>query len=175
MRRLLLFMIILITTTIVSFGLTITLLDGCSFDRYVKVEAGEYFPVETGSFHDSPAVSLISSLQIDREDNTMELGLVNGSIISSALSARSKQDWPSGCPANLGSTRMEVVDLEINELTIGDVVIRNPILVRNCPDDPQRLILREDGQIGGDGTACSQDDTCIHFKPANLANRLDLN
>ena len=63
---------------------------------------------------------------------------------------------------------MEVLDLEINELTIGDVVIRNPILVRNCPDDPRRLILREYGQVGGAGTACSQDDTCIHFKPAKL-------
>ena len=90
MRRLLLFMIILITTTIVSFGLTITLLDGCSFDRYVKVEAGEYLPVDTGSFHDNPPTSLISSLHIDREDNTVELRLINGSIISSALSARLK-------------------------------------------------------------------------------------
>ena len=90
MRKPNLSIIVLITTTVVSFGLTITLLDGCSLDRHVKVEAGEYLPVDRGSFHDSPATSLISSLHIDREDNTVELRLINGSIISSALSARLK-------------------------------------------------------------------------------------
>lgn len=169
MRKLYLFIIVLIATMVVSFGLTITLLNGCSFDRYVEVEDGDYVPVDTESIHDSPTADLIYGMHIDRENNSMKLMLEDGSIISSFFSARPKQDLPSGCPANLGSTKMEILDLEVRELAIGTIVINHPVLVRNCPDDPERVILREDGQIGGVGTACAQDDRCIHFKPGTPA------
>ena len=67
MRKLPLFIIVLITTMVVSFGLTITLLNGCSFDRYVEIEAGDYIPVDGGSIHNSPAADLINSMYINRE------------------------------------------------------------------------------------------------------------
>ena len=169
MRKLPLFIFVLITTMVVSFGLTVILLNGCSFDRYVEVEAGDYIPVDEGSIHNSPAVDLINGMHIDRENDSIKLILEDGSIITNSFSARPKQEWPSGCPANLGSTKMEVLDLEVNEITIGNLVINDPILVRNCPDDPERVILREDGEIGGTGTACAQGDTCVHFKPGTPA------
>jgi hypothetical protein len=146
-------------------ALTFVALTGCSMDRWVEVEGGDYVLVDTESVHASPAADLINGMHIDRENNSIKLMLVDGSTITNSFSARPKQEWPSGCPANLGSTRMEVLDLEVNEITIGSLLINDPILVRNCPDDPERVILREDGQIGGAGTACSQDDKCIHFKP----------
>lgn len=153
--------IMLASAVVLTFALTA----GCSMDRWVEVRSGDYIPVDNESIYDSPATGMVDSMQIDRQNNTMKLVLTDGSIISSALSARPKEDWPSGCPANLGSTRMEVLDLDVNEIAIGDIVIDSPILVRNCPDDPERVILREDGQIGGAGTACAHDDDCIHFKP----------
>jgi hypothetical protein len=148
-------------------ALTFVTLTGCSMDRWMEVEGGDYMPVDTESVHASPAADLINSIHIDRENNSIKLMLADGSIITNSFSVRPKQEWPSGCPANLGSTRMEVLDLELNKITIGNIVINDPILVRNCPDNPERVILREDGQIGGAGTACAQNVTCIHFKLGN--------
>ena len=147
--------------------LTFSLLTGCSMDRWVEVEGGDYVPADTDSVHTSPAADLINSMHIDRENNSIKLILTDGSTITNSFSMRPKQEWPSGCPANLGSTRMEVLDLELNKITIENIVINDPILVRNCPDNPKRVILREDGQSGGAGTACAQNVTCIHFKLRN--------
>jgi len=153
-------------------ALTIVALTGCSIDRWVEVEGGDYVPVDTESVHAFSAADLINSMHIDRENNGIKLILADGSTITNSFSARPMQEWPSGCPANLGSTRMEVLDLELNKITIGNIVINEPILVRNCPDYPERVILREDGQIGGAATACAQNDTCIHFKLANPSESL---
>lgn len=138
---------------------------GCLSDRWVEVEGGDYVPLDTPDINDSPAAGLVSSMYIDRNTNTLELKLQNGLIIKQSFSARQKQDWPSGCPTNIGSTKMEVLDLEDKELVIGDITIHNPVLVRNCPEDPVRVILREDGQIGDAGTAFSEDAISIRFKP----------
>ena len=140
------------------------LLSGCSFDRWVEFNGGDYIPVAAGVHQDSPA-KLVKSMTVAREGSTLKLILKDGSIINESFTARSKQDWPSGCPANLGSTRMEVLDLNISELTIGSVVLSNPVLVRDCPGNPERVILREDGLMGGSGTACAGNDKCIHLKP----------
>ena len=106
----------------------VLLLTGCSFDRWVEVNEGDYIPVDVGKAHDGLTANLVKSMTIDRENNTMKLTMEDGSIISESFTARPRQDWPSGCPANLGSTRMEVLDLDINVLTIGQVVFGNPIV-----------------------------------------------
>ena len=155
---------ITLTVTILSLAILVALLPGCYFDRWVEVRDGYYVPIDTESSHPSPAVYLIRNMHVDRENNNLELTLEDGSSVKQSFAARQKQSWPSACPASLGSTRMEVLDLEENKLVIGDITINNPILVRNCPDDPERVILREDGQIGGAGTACAHDEKCIHFK-----------
>ena len=170
MKRLHLCTLIFIVATIFSFVLAVTLISGCSLDSTVKVETGDYVPLDTGSIHEMPAAELIIVMRIDRENNGMELLLKNGSVISQSFAARPKQDWPSGCPANFRSTRMEILDIEVSELVMGDTTIKKPILVRNCPGDPERVILREDGQIGGAGTACAQNDKCIHFKPLPISS-----
>jgi len=142
----------------------VLILTGCSFDRWVEVNEGDYIPVDVGKAHDGLTANPVKSMTIDRENNTMKLAMEDGSIISESFTARPRQDWPSGCPANLGSTRMEVLDLDVNVLTIGQVVFGNPILVRTCPRNPEVVILREDGQIGGSGTACAGNNKCIHLK-----------
>ena len=91
--------------------------------------------------------------------------LEDETTISNSYTVRPRQDWPSGCPANLGSTKMEILDLNVNAITIGKTVIHEPIIVRNCPDEPERVILRENGQLSGTGTACAQNSACVHFMP----------
>jgi hypothetical protein len=58
---------------------------------------------------------------------------------------------------------MEVLDIQSSNLSIAGMTFNNPILVRNCPPDPNTLILREDGTIGGGGSACAWPDKDIHF------------
>lgn len=154
----------------VALALTITLaiFSGCSFDKYVEVTEGEYILVNTGTaYHDNSGTKLIENMTVDRKNETLEIHLTDGTDIHSAIVSRLKEEWPSGCPANIGSTKMEVLDLEIDRLAIGHILLNNPVLVRDCPQNPERLVLREDGQIGGSSTACAGNDKCFHFKSSS--------
>ena len=152
-------------TTALVLTIILTIFSACSFDKFVKVTEGEYIPVNTGTdYHDNSGTRLIESITVDRNNETLEVHLTDGTVIQSSIISRVKKEWPSGCPANIGSTRMEVLDVEVDILTIGDIILNNPVLVRDCPQNPERVILREDGQIGGSGTACAGNDKCFHFK-----------
>jgi hypothetical protein len=61
---------------------------------------------------------------------------------------------------------MEVLELEIETLTIASTTFHRPLLVRNCPPNPEEVVLRSSGEIGGAGTACSWTDECIAFETA---------
>jgi hypothetical protein len=69
---------------------------------------------------------------------------------------------------------MEVLDLEEDTLTIGPIILNEPIIVRDCPRDPMRVVLREDGEIEASGSACSWTDTCICFEPKRDLPRVDV-
>jgi hypothetical protein len=156
------FGVIALTSTIIT-----TTLAGCSFDKRVEVAEGDYIPVNAGTMgHDDSGISLIESVTVDRERDTVEVRLRDGAIIDATFTARPEKEWPSGCPTNIGSTKMEVLDLDVDELAIGHIVLKSPVLVCNCPQNPERVILRENGQMGGSGTACAGNDKCIHFKPS---------
>lgn len=130
---------------------------GCSLSRWVGVEPGEY-AAEAGARG-------IQKLDINREQRRMVLTLDDGSEIVAAFVPRDRAAWPAGCPTNINSTRMEVLDIAEEELTIGATTFRHPVLVRDCPRDPVRLVLRADGAIGGGGGACQYPEPCIEFAP----------
>ncbi len=59
-------------------------------------------------------------------------------------------------------TPVEMIDAQI----LRDLRFQHPILVRDCPGEPARIIFREDGEIGGGGKACRWlEDECIFFEP----------
>lgn len=140
-----------------------TVLAGCSLDRWVEVEPGEYNFVQARGFTGKPNGAEIRQLFIDRKDKSVTFTLVNGNEIIRSFVPRDRREWPSGCPANIQSTRMEILDLEMQTLTSGTITLRNPILVRNCPSNPVQVVLREDDDIGGGGTACQVQDQCLIF------------
>jgi hypothetical protein len=156
-----------------TFIIITPILTGCSFDKLVEVAEGDYIPVNAETRgHDDSGISLIESINVDRDRDTVEVRLMDGAIINVSFNARPKAEWPSGCPANLGSTKMEVLDLMVEDLAISHIILKSPVLVRNCPQDPEKVILREDGHIGGSGTACAGNDRCIHFKPGTPSEPL---
>jgi hypothetical protein len=155
----------------VVFGLILATswLVGCSLDRSINVEPGGYIVgAGRGAYHQL-ASEVIRHLEIDRDRNLVVLSLADGSEISTAFSPRQPADWPEGCPTNIYTYQMEVLEIEQSRLMIGEVAMDNPVLVRDCPPEPEQVVLREDGDIGNargaSGTACSWTDTCISFKP----------
>jgi hypothetical protein len=108
----------------------------------------------------------IRAMDIDREQSLVTFALVDGAEISASFVPRDKAEWPAGCPTNIHSTHMEVLDIETEALTIEGLTLSHPILVRACPPDPARVVLRESGKIGGGGAACTDQGRCIFFGPA---------
>ncbi len=143
--------------------LAAVMLTGCSADRWSSVEPGKYAVANRAGTANVIALAEIQKLEIDRDKRLATFTLVDGSESIVSFTPRDRAVWPSGCPANINSTRMEVLDIEENLLTVGSITFSNPALVRDCPPDPIRVVLREDGAIGGSGGACTDMNKCIFF------------
>ncbi len=144
-------------------AVVLSTLSGCSTDRWAEVEPGEYTVIDIHSESNGETISGIETLVVERESNTIVIELQDGPPLVATFVSREKQDWPAGCPSNIGSTRMEILDIQSGDLSIGGITFGNPVLVRNCPPNPNTIVLREDGTIGGAGSACAWPDKDIHF------------
>jgi hypothetical protein len=142
------------------------LLAGCSMTRRVGIEAGEYELVCGEGAANSVAMQAIQGMEIDRGQRLVAFVLADGSEIITPFVPRDRAGWPEGCPTNVHSTQMEVLDLEAKALSFESLVLNRPILVRACPPNPEHVVLREDGEIGGGGAACANESQCIFFGPA---------
>jgi|GEM_PF-1292404 len=143
------------------------LMAGCVRHRWLEVEPGEYTQVR-GTDEASRAVARhIRALSVDRDAGTATINLDDGSQIPLALAPRERSEWPEGCPTNILSHHMEVLDVEESDLAIASVTFQEPVLVRNCPGEPQEIVLREAGSIGDAGSACR--DSCLVFGRAGTS------
>jgi hypothetical protein len=145
-------------------------LTGCLTGRRVEVAAGEYAPV-LGAGASGPA-SAIEAVHVDRDNQTAWFMLADGPQIIVSFSPLPRAEWPVGCPTNIYSTHMEVLEIETEALSIASAVFHRPVLVRNCPPEPVEIVLRSSGEIGGTGNACSGTGECITFKMASVATSL---
>mgnify|MGYP001814009311 CR=1 FL=1 len=155
----------ILSASIATLTLVTVLLSACSLDRRATVEPGAYAILDDGAARSLAVAREIQSLEIDRDQNLMTLTLLDGSQIVASFVPRERQDWADGCPTNINSTRMEVLDIVQDPLIIGATSLSRPIVVRDCPRDPVRIVLREDGAIGGAFTACPHPEPCISFAP----------
>jgi hypothetical protein len=126
---------------------------GCSTDRWLEIAAGEYAPVR-GAGASGPA-STIEAVRVDRDNQTAWFMLTDGSQVIVSFTPLPRAEWPAGCPTNIYSTYMEVLEIETEALTIASTTFHRPVLVRNCPSTPKEIVLRSSGKIGGSGNACS--------------------
>ena len=149
------------TIIVVLAALVGSALSGCS--RSAMVESGEYIVADAYGEADEANIRAVT-LEINRDERLAAFTLADGSEIVTSFMPRAGK-WPSGCPSNIGVTNMEVFDIEEAMLTLDSVTFNKPILVRDCPPEPNQVVLREDGEIGGAGTACNWPDTCIFFAP----------
>jgi len=146
-------------------GVLVGVLAAVQRDRWACVGAGEYTAIaSTGAAH-GDASQCIEKLCIDRAAATATFTLVDGSQIRTQFVSRSRSTWPRGCPSNLRSTRMEVLELQSKALIAGPRAYRHPVLIRDCPKGPPRVVLRSDGAMGG-GVACLGASSCVVFVDA---------
>lgn len=134
-----------------------SLLSGCVPDNQVPLVSGSYVPVPGGT------PGPIALIEVDQSGQEVVFYLQDGSGVAVSITARDRADWPSGCPTNINSTSMEVLDIAEGPLMLDGLTFADPILVRDCPAEPDRIALREDGPVGGGGGACLGVDNCLHF------------
>ena len=139
------------------------LVAGCSISRWSEIEQGQYVALQGSPATHEIAARRVQKLVIDRNQRQMLLTFVDGSETLASFIPRKRAEWPSGCPSNINSTRMEVLEIAEDPLIIETTAFSHPILVRDCPPEPARLVLREDGAIGGGGSACPYPEPCIFF------------
>jgi hypothetical protein len=151
-----------ITVTVV-YLLILGGLAGCSLDRWAEIEGGDYVVAPREDLTGQIGDGVVQRMGVDRQKRQVAFYLLDGSEIITSFVPRDREDWPAGCPTNISMTRMEVLDLELDTLTIGSDTFKDPILVRDCPRNPERLVLRPEGGIGGSGTACDSSQDCIYF------------
>ena len=144
-----------------------SLLTGCLIDSWAEIAPGEYAPVRGAGC--SRLASTVDAVRVDRDHRTAWFLLADGSLAVVSYVPWPRTEWPAGCPTNINSTHMEVLELETETLTIASTTFRRPLLVRNCPPSPEEVVLRSSGEIGGAGTACSGTGECIAFAPASSA------
>lgn len=137
------------------------MLAGCSINRWIEVEPGEYTPVRQTGTVEQMAASTIQKMKIDRGQQIATIILADGSTVTVSYLPRNRSQWLIGCPTNIGATHLEVLDILETPLIIGSIAFTNPILVRDCPSDSVRFVLREDGLINSGGGACADLDKCV--------------
>ena len=147
-----------------------SLLTGCLTRRWVDIAAGEYAPVH-GAGASGPA-SMIEAVRVDRDNQTAWFMLSDGSQVIVSFTPLPRAEWPAGCPTNIYSTYMEVLEIETEVLTIASTTFHRPVLVRNCPPDPVEIVLLSSGKVGGSGNACSETGECIRFEKASVATSI---
>jgi len=150
--------------------LLLALLAGCGADRHIEVSTGDYAPARHTETSDAGAA--VETVRVDRENQTVWFALTDGSQVIIPFTSRGREACPAGCPGNVSSTRMEVLELETEALTIASVIFEDPVLVRNCPPGPEEIVLRSDGEIGGGGDACSGTSECVPFEPSSTSTSL---
>jgi hypothetical protein len=139
------------------------LLAGCSLDKWIEVPAGEYTVDSQVGEASRNAGQMLAALKIDRDQSIAVFEFADGTQLAAPFSARDRNVWPAGCPGNLYSVHMEVLDLEMETVQIGSLSYVDPLLVRDCPPEPLQVLLRSNGPIGGAGSGCPNTNDCVYF------------
>ncbi len=77
-----------------------------------------------------PVPGVVLSLDVEANEALFTLG--SQTLGRPLFRFRDEGDWVEACSANLGSQRLETVDLETDTLTLGDLVVDDPVMHAGC-------------------------------------------
>jgi hypothetical protein len=148
---------------------TAFVLSGCigGMTRSAEIKSGSYVRINRIDVEATPIAVGVNGVVIDRDRRQVTFTLADSSEVTAPLTAEASK-WADGCPTNLYSTRMEMLYLAENELTLESVTFRRPVIVANCPVPPLVITLQEAGdetEASPDASACQwwAGAKCIYF------------
>ncbi|MCK6503436.1 hypothetical protein L6R53_08575 [Myxococcota bacterium] len=111
-----------------------------------------------------PASAPTGSMVVDAEDGTVELRNGDDTLLAVVdLVPRDEDEWPTDCPTNFGSTRMEVADLDLDEVDLGGLVIAAPAIQADCPTgDRLHLFAADTDRLGL--AVCAESSACAVYE-----------
>jgi hypothetical protein len=136
--------------------LLVTLLAGCARHRWLEVRSGSYSEIRGSGDIARDAARELDGLQVDPEEAVITLRFDDGSELTLPFVAWDRADWPMACPTNLFHHYLEVLDLGEETLEIGPMMVKHPILMRNCPAEPEELVLQEASNFGDGSSRLSE-------------------
>jgi hypothetical protein len=153
-----------------SILLTAIFLSGCLgiLSKTAEIKSGSYVRIHSLSAQPTPIAVGVVKVGIDRENRLATFGRTDGSEVTVTLAAQNASKWADGCPTNLGSTHMEILPLDAEELTLDSVIFKRPTFVANCPVLPTVIVLREAGSgfespVDASGCEWWAGAKCIYF------------
>jgi hypothetical protein len=130
-------------------------------------------PLENGMFAlwsatvDGVAVDAVDGvvLSLDVETNDALFTLGSQTLGRSLFRLRDEAEWVESCSENLSTQRLQTVDLETDSLSLGDLVVDDPVMHAGC------AVKESVGRTGVaivpaaslDGDDCSVG-TCLSFE-----------
>jgi len=151
----------------VTFWITLAVIcfnAGCSLAPHLRIDSGYYQVVKQAENDSLQAPMFIEALQVQRDKGVVVFILRKGKDLTVPFTTMGINQWPAGCPGNLFSQKMEVLDLHVGAKAAEVLPFDQPVLVRDCPQEPYRLVLRAEGEMGGASTACPHPEPCLFFK-----------
>jgi hypothetical protein len=149
----------------------ILLASACTADKKLAIDPGSYTLQESPQEREGAPGPFVQGLEVDKDRELVIFYLRKGEPLQVSYTPWEKNEWPAGCPGNIYSQRMEVFDLQVEGEAGAILGLTDPVLIRDCPETPYQLVLREDGEIGGSSTACPYPDECLFF--TNSENVVD--
>jgi len=148
---------------------TAFILNGCigHMTKVAEIKSGSYVRINSLHAQPTPIAVGVIEVEIDRTNRRVTFKLADNSEVTASLTAEASK-WAEGCPTNLYSTRMEMLYLADNELTLDSVTFSRPVFVANCPVPPIVITLQEATDETGaspDASGCEwwAGAKCIYF------------
>lgn len=108
----------------------------CSNENVAEMPQGDFalYDVEVADHSVEDFAGM--ALSIDVEGLKMSLTLPDGSVQEAALVEQPQDEWPTDCYTMNSHVVVQSFDVDIDSLTIGDVVLEAPVLSSKCGGRP---------------------------------------
>lgn len=135
-------------------------------DDTALIESGTW--LLTDSWQDGEqldeATAPSGSMVVDVDAGTVEIRNGVDTLLAVVdLVPRDEDEWPTDCPTNFSSTRMEVADLDLDEVDLGGLVIVAPAIQADCPTgDRLTLFAADTDRLGL--SVCAESSACAVYE-----------
>jgi hypothetical protein len=143
-------------------------LSGCGIRDTSAVESGTYVAVDASlgdGITDEPLLDVV--LEVDRDGGTATLTDTEDGTVAFDLVELDRDLWPTDCPTNFSSVRVELVLLDVDSVMLSDTTFNDPALIAGCGMDgaePHVTLTHASDETNGARASCGMLP-CLGFEP----------